>query len=557
MPHDSARAAASASASASEGATPAGAPSRGPVETRGLEPVPDSERTGRVRQLFPTWVAANISVLLLTMGAGLVVFNGLNFWQVLVVAVAAPVVSYGLVGLVSVAGKRGGSPGMALSRAVFGQRGNLFPGTLIWVARWGWETINAVTGAYAVLTVLDLLFGVRRSTPLIVLTLVLFVAATFAVSGLGITALRRCSTWSTYLFGAFSVLVLVYLVAETDWAAVLGEPAGSTAMLIAGIGTVAAGGISWVPSAPDFTRYLPRSASGRAMTGTTVAGAGIVVLPMVLMGAVMAVGTPDLAGAGDPVSFIGKLLPAWLSVPYLLIALIGMVLINSMSMYSAGFTAQTLGVRLPRAWAVSVNAVISLVLGFLLMVVATSFIGSFISFLTLLAVAFSAWIGVFGVDMLRRAAYDGPALMDTTRASAYWYRGGFARSALAAWATALVVGLLFTRVEWFAGPFAGTWPGRNNLGWVASTLVAAVLYAVLPRERTTAKPGAPTATGAPDTPAARKRATEAPGTPALPPTTPGGPPGGARRQPISSSVLPFVSRTKNTTNGMESRAKKV
>ncbi|MER5887357.1 cytosine permease [Streptomyces sp. NPDC001941] len=459
------------------------------VETRGLEPVPDAERTGRVRELFPTWVAANISVLLLTMGAGLVVFNGLNFWQVLVVGLVAPVVSYGIVGVISIAGKRGGAPGMALSRAVFGQRGNLFPGALIWVARWGWETINAVTGAYALLTVLDLLFGIRSNTALIVVTLLLFVACTFVVSGLGINALRRCSTWSTYLFGAFSVLVLVYLVANTDWSAVFAKPAGSTAMMVAGIGTIAAGGISWVPSGPDFTRYLPRAASSRALVGTTVGGAGIVVVPMVLMGAVMAVSTPDLASAQDPVSFIGELLPAWISVPYLLIALVGMLLINSMSMYSAGFTAQTLGIRVPRAWAVSVNAVISLVFGFLLMVVATSFIGSFISFLTLLAVAFSAWIGVFGVDMLRRRSYDATALMDTGRTSAYWYRGGFAWQAMAAWAVALVAGLLLTKVDWFAGPLASSWVGRNGLGWAVTIVVAALLYAVLPRSAPVAAAG--------------------------------------------------------------------
>ncbi|MFJ2060194.1 cytosine permease [Streptomyces sp. NPDC087908] len=467
MPHD---------ASEAVGATHDGA-----VETRGLEPVPDHERTGRVRELFPTWVAANISVLLLTMGAGLIVFNGLNFWQVVAVAVAAPVLSYGIVGLISIAGKRGGAPGMALSRAVFGQRGNLFPGALIWVARWGWETINAVTGAYAVLTVLDLLFGVRSNTVLIVVTLLLFVTCTFLVSGLGINALRVCSKWSTYLFGAFSVLVLGYLVANTDWSAVFAKPAGSTAMMIAGIGTIAAGGISWVPSGPDFTRYLPRTASSRAMVGSTVGGAGIVVLPMVLMGAVMAVSTPDLASAQDPVSFIGELLPMWISVPYLVIALIGMLLINSMSMYSAGFTAQTLGIKVSRAAAVSVNAVISLVFGFLLMVVATSFIGSFISFLTLLAVAFSAWIGVFGVDMLRRRSYDAAALMDTTRTSAYWYRGGFAWQAMTAWAVALLAGLLFTKVDWFSGPLASSWIGENGLGWAATIVVAGVLYAVLPR----------------------------------------------------------------------------
>ncbi|WP_329620968.1 cytosine permease [Streptomyces sp. NBC_01255] len=463
---------------ASEGA---GATHDGAMETRGLEPVPDAERTGRVRELFPTWVAANISVLLLTMGAGLIVFNGLNFWQVLTVAIAAPVLSYGIVGLISIAGKRGGAPGMALSRAVFGQRGNLFPGALIWVARWGWETINAVTGAYAVLTVLDLLFGVKSNTLLIVVTLLLFVTCTFLVSGLGINALRVCSKWSTYLFGAFSVLVLVYLVANTDWSAVFDKPAGSTAMMVAGIGTIAAGGISWVPSGPDFTRYLPRTASSKAMVGSTVGGAGIVVLPMVLMGAVMAVSTPDLASAQDPVSFIGELLPMWISVPYLVIALLGMLLINSMSMYSAGFTAQTLGIKVSRAAAVSVNAVISLIFGFLLMVVATSFIGSFISFLTLLAVAFSAWIGVFGVDMLRRKTYDAVALMDTTRTSAYWYRGGYAWQAMTAWAVALLVGLLFTKVDWFSGPLASSWIGENGLGWAATIVVAGVLYAVLPR----------------------------------------------------------------------------
>ncbi|AEW96779.1 MULTISPECIES: purine-cytosine permease family protein [Streptomycetaceae] len=475
----------------------------GTIETRGIEPVPDAERGGRVRELFPTWVAANISVLLLTMGAGLVVSNGLNFFQVLLVAILGPVVSYGIVGLLTIAGKRGGSPGMTLSRAVFGQRGNLFPGAVTWIARWGWETINAVTGAYAVLTILDLLFGIKSSTWLIIVTLLFFVGCTFTVSGMGRKVLLLCNRWSAYLFGAFSVAVLIYLIATTHWSQVFSRPGGSTAMLIAGVGTIAAGGISWAPSGADFSRYLPRNASGKGIVGATVSGAGIVVVPMVLMGAVMAVATPDLAHASDPVSFIGKLLPTWLSVPYLLIALIGMLLINSMSMYSAGFTAQTLGFKIPRAAAVSVNALISLVFGSLLMIVATSFISSFISFLTLLAVSFSAWIGVFGVDMLRRKEYDPVALMDTTRTSAYWYRGGFAWQAMTAWAAALVVGLCLTSVSWFSGPLAQTWVGRNGLGWAVTVVVAAALYAVLPRSTATPAPAAP---ATPATPAERPTA---------------------------------------------------
>ncbi|MFD4503886.1 cytosine permease [Streptomyces sp. NPDC058457] len=456
------------------------------LETRGIEPVPDSERTGTPRGLLPTWIAANITVLLVTMGAGLVVSFGLNFWQSLVVGTAAPIVSYGLVGLIGIAGKRGGAPGMALSRAVFGQRGNLLPGGLIWVARWGWETINAVTGAYALLAVLEILFGIRSNTALIIVTLLLFVITTFAISGMGIKAVRYCNRWATWLFGAFSLLVLGYLIATTDWAEVFGRPAGPAAAMVTGAGLIAAGGMSWAPAAPDFTRYLPGTASSAAIVRNTVGGAGIVVLPMVLMGAVTASATPGLAKAADPVSFLGEILPLWLAVPYLLVALVGMLLINAMSMYSAGFTAQTLGFRIHRHWAVSINAAISLVLGGVLMLAATSFMGSFIAFLSLLAVAFSAWVGVFGVDMLRRREYDGAALLDTTPAGAYWYRAGFSPAAVAAWAPGLATGLVFTTCDWFSGPLATNNPvGRYGLGWIATIVVSGLLYAVLPKPAAT------------------------------------------------------------------------
>jgi NCS1 family nucleobase:cation symporter-1 len=159
-----------------------------------------------------------------------------------------------------------------------------------------------------------------------------------------------------------------------------------------------------------------------------------------------------------------------------------MLLINAMSMYSAGFTAQTLGVKVPRHWAVPVNAVISLVFGGVLMLLATSFMGSFIAFLSLLAVAFSAWVGVFGADMLRRTEYDAKALLDTTRASAYWYRGGFSPAAVAAWALGLGTGLLFTTSDWFTGPPASGNPiGEYGLGWVATIVVSFLLYVVLPK----------------------------------------------------------------------------
>ncbi|MER5666883.1 cytosine permease [Streptomyces mirabilis] len=55
------------------------------LEIRAIEPAPDAERHAKTRALLPTWIAANITVLLLTMGAALAVSYGLNFWQALAV----------------------------------------------------------------------------------------------------------------------------------------------------------------------------------------------------------------------------------------------------------------------------------------------------------------------------------------------------------------------------------------------------------------------------------------------------------------------------------------
>lgn len=66
----------------------------------------------------------------------------------------------------------------------------------------------------------------------------------------------------------------------------------------------------------------------------------------------------------------------------------------------------------------------------------------------------------FAVDLMARRSYDSAALMDVGRSSRYWFRGGVAWAAMIAWATAIVVGLLFTEAStsatdvWFSGPLA-------------------------------------------------------------------------------------------------------
>ena len=75
----------------------------------------------RPSDLFWPWCASNVSVLAVSYGAFVLGF-GLGLWQALVAAVVGAVAGFLLVGLVSIAGKRGSAPTLVLSRAPFGRQ---------------------------------------------------------------------------------------------------------------------------------------------------------------------------------------------------------------------------------------------------------------------------------------------------------------------------------------------------------------------------------------------------------------------------------------------------
>ncbi|WP_405541362.1 cytosine permease [Streptomyces phaeochromogenes] len=460
----------------------------GTVETRGIEPVPDSERHGHASQMFWTWFAANISILGLPLGATLVAFRGLNIWQAVLVAVCGSVGSFALVGALSIAGKKGGAPALTLSRAVFGQRGNHGPTLVTWLSRVGWETITTTTAAYALLALLNTVFGAGRGTVLTLLCLLVFIACTLMISGLGHATIMWINKWATVVFGVLNLVVMGFLVATVDWSKVLDNPAGPVSGVIAGIGFIAAGtGIGWANAGADYARYLPRAIPGMRLVRASAFGAGIPLVLLISLGSLLTAGDPTLATSADPVAAINAMLPSWMAVPYLIAAFGGLLMSNHLSTYSAGLTMITLGIRVPRAWAVVLDVVLMFLGGIYFMLVADDFYGPFSTFLTLLAVPISAWIGVIAVDMVRGRHYDPAGLMDRGHGSRYWYTGGFHLPAVIAWLAAIATGLLFTKAAtgaddvWFAGPLADSWLGTNGLGWLIAIVTAGATYALLGR----------------------------------------------------------------------------
>ncbi|VXB83662.1 purine-cytosine permease family protein [Curtobacterium sp. 8I-2] len=457
------------------------------IEQRGIEPVPHDERTGTPGALFWVWFAANISILGLPLGATLVAFQGLTIWQALLVAVIGAAGSFAVVGVISVAGRRGGAPGLTLSRAVFGVRGNIGPTFVSLLSRLGWETVNTTTAAFVLLSLFTILFGTggdaKANPVLTIVAILVFVVATVLVSGLGHAFIVAVQKWATWVFGALNVFVAVFLVLRVDWDVVGSQPAGPVAAMVIGIGTIAAGtGIGWATAGADIARYTRTSSKAGALIVSSAAGAGIPLVVLVGLGALVSAGDPTLAQAGDPVAAIRDLLPSWMAIPYLIAAFGGLLLSNHLSVYSASLTTLTLGIKVPRVWAVAVDVVVTTLGAMYFMLVADGFYAPFITFISVLAVPITAWLGVFTADMVRRRWYDPAALLDLRAGARYWYRGGVAWGALAAWIVAIVIGFLFTEVQVgdadpvFVGAFSATWIGANGLGWVITFIVAAAVY---------------------------------------------------------------------------------
>lgn len=194
------------------------------VETNGLNVVAEAERAGRPRILFWPWFAANVSVFGISYGAFLLGF-GVSFAQAVAVGLVGIVASFLLCGVVSLAGKRGSAPTMALSRAAFGVHGNRLPSALSWLLTVGWETVLASLAVLATSTVLTRL-GLGGGAVTSVVALVV-VAALIVVAGVvGYHLIIRLQTVITVVTAVLTVVYVALELPQIDLAAVAALPAG-------------------------------------------------------------------------------------------------------------------------------------------------------------------------------------------------------------------------------------------------------------------------------------------------------------------------------------------
>lgn len=482
----------------------------GHIETRGIDCIPDAERHGRPRSLFGIWAAANVLYLNFVFG-GILMLLGLGLWESLALCVLGNLWWF-VIGWIAVSGPAAGTPSVMIMRAMFGVRGNALFGSGLGVLIGLFYIVLNL--AFTTLASQALLASVGVVVPdsLAVLLLVAVSALSLIVSVFGHATIEKLSGYLSVAVGLCFAAVAVFVIGATDWS-YTPEALPATeniALLLLGFTIVASGPLSWGTSA-DYSRYLPRATSRRAIVLWTAFGGFV---PSVLISAmgVLAATAIDMT---DPQTAIAEIIPAWLYPVFLLAIIVGTLANNVLCSYSTGLYAQAFVPRIRRAVSVVIVGVVAAVLAGYLLWGAPRFLDTLSYAIEIAVAVMGPLVAIYAIDIvLRRGRYDGVALNDTSRRSPFWYTGGWFAPGTIAMVLATTVAVLMVNTTLYTGPISAALGGAD-LSSIAGPALAASVYALLwrtmqPYRDPAARPGAagPAAAFSPGAPAHPERHNE-------------------------------------------------
>jgi purine-cytosine permease-like protein len=463
------------------------------LEINGPNTIQESERKGSARSLFWPWAGANVSLLALSYGSFFLGF-GISFRQATFAAIIGTIASFLLVGISSLAGKRSNAPTMVLTRASFGVKGSIVPGVLSYLIFVGWETVLVSLATLATGTVFSRVGGVDHDLALI-LGFVMAVALTVFGGVLGFTVIMKLQKILTVVTVVMTVIYVVLTIDSVDWSAVTSIKDGTTqgfiGALIFGVTGI---GLGWVNCAADYSRYLPRTISSKAVVGWTVFGASVVPIVLVIYGAALSGSSKQLseAIAMDPIGALTSLLPTWFLIPFALVAILGLVGGAILDLYSSGLALVSIGVPIKRHQAAAIDATIMLGGSIYIVWIADNFFFPFQGFLITLGVPIAVWSAIFVADVImRKKAYSEKDLYDP-----HGIYGSVNKNSIALMIIGSVVGWGFvtnTFASWLTwqGYFLGLIGGKegpwaySNIGVVFALLIGFVGHVVIAQQTIT------------------------------------------------------------------------
>jgi NCS1 family nucleobase:cation symporter-1 len=444
-----------------------------PFDAHGIEPIPDSSRDCSPAELFWIWSGANIAPINWVLGA-LGITLGLSLVETLVVVVLGNVIGCAVFGVFNVIGHRTAVNQMVLGRAPFGLSGSVLPGAMQFLLTMGWVGVNTWVVLDLVLAILGE-FGISGTLWLDFVVAAGIMAVQLGLALYGFYAIRSFEKYTVPLTVLVMAIMTVLAMATThvDWSSVgtvtsPGDKLTAVTQLLTAIGI--GWGVTWIPYASDYSRFVRVTASPRAVFWSSALGMYIPTVWLAALGACLA-----SAGSGSDPSTLVVSTFGVMALPVLLLLVHGPIATNILNLYSCSLAALSIGVRAAR-WKITLIAglVASVVLA--VFVKADSFGHAFDNWMVSILVWISPWAAIMLVDyfVIRRGNLDVAALYTPVGVSSH---RAYNVSGLVSLATGIVAGWAwqFGLVPAMQGPLA-TSLGNTDFSWLSGSVVAAGLY---------------------------------------------------------------------------------
>ena len=434
------------------------------VETRGIEPIPASERKGSPRDVAWLWVAAFANFVSLITGALLITF-GLGVAEAIAAVAAGSVLAATLHGLLSVAGPRFGTTQVVAARNTFGPRGAYAGAFFTIFLAVGWFAVDCVIAAQA-LVQLARLAGLPQGNLLNVFALLVVVVLSVVVAVYGHQTIAVFEKYGAIVFVIFCAVLGFTLLPKINWtlqSSVAG--ADHLAAWVLGTSVIFALVASWFSFASDYSRYLPQRLPARSVAGWIGAGTAISMFAFGALGVLLA--SIDPKAGGDLLGLISASAPATIVVPFLLFIAVGEVWANYLDVYTAGLSGLALNLRVRRWTAALAFGVIGGVLAYIAMFI-SNFKDQYTNFLLITYLWVPPWAAVVLVDMFvikRRPARVAP------------HHG----RAVLAWLIGLAAALPFVDSSLWQSPLAVSFLHNTDISGYVGAIVGAVTYLLLGR----------------------------------------------------------------------------
>jgi NCS1 family nucleobase:cation symporter-1 len=441
------------------------------VEAHGIDLIPQNERHGKPRDLFGLWAGVNLNVFYVVNGA-VIISLGVSFWQG-TIAILIGNLAFLAVGMTSLQGPKTGTSTFAVSRASFGPNGGRALALFNWMTCVGFEASGLALVVLAVLAIFAQL-GIPATPGLKVAVIIIAAVVQGILPVIGHSAIvrvqRRLAWISTVLFAVMAVLVAPNLKLGT-----LAHGHGWVPVTLAIALIVSAGGLSWANTGSDYSRYLPKNASPRRIFWMSSLGGFVPAVLLELLGAAIA---SVVTSASDPIAGIPAALPAWVAIPYLVFAVVTLLAVNTINLYSSGLTLQALGVNLARWKCIILDSAICTALCFLV-IFSDSFNKYYSEFLGLLVVWLAPWFAIYVVDwLLRKGRYDAASLVNVSRQGRYWRSGGFHVAGVVAQLVGMIASAMWINSLAYVGPLS-TLTGGSDFSVFTGFLGGGIAYWLL------------------------------------------------------------------------------